>query len=152
MMAAFHARVGGQASTNEYQSSMSRDMATMQTIGNIYDAIRTTGDASISHGNLMDLNEADSVPDCTYRWPLIDEEIANAVEKQLRESVSIYDNGGVFGEFEHAWKKRHDLAESFALLHNSGTNALQALYFAAQFRPGDEVGAPPHLVPLRLPY
>jgi hypothetical protein len=46
------------------------------------------------------------------------------VEKQLQESVSIYDNGGIFGEFERAWKKHHGLTESFALLHNSGTNAL----------------------------
>jgi hypothetical protein len=120
----------------------------MQTIDNIYDAASKIGDTSVRYGSLVDLSNTHSVPDCTYRWPLIDGEIANAVEKQLQESVSIYDNGGIFGEFERAWKKHHGLTESFALLHNSGTNALQALYFAAQLQPGDEVGSPQHLTPV----
>jgi len=116
-------------------------LATMHTIDIIYARAGTTGDTGgDSSDNLSDSSKANSIPDCTYRWPLIDGEVANDVEKQLRESVSIYDNSGIIGRFEHAWKMYHGSAESFTLLHNSGTNALQALYFAAQLQPGDEVG------------
>ena len=36
-------------------------------------------------------------------------------------------------------KQVHQKPEWYSLLHNSGTNALQALYYGANFQPGDEV-------------
>ena len=115
------------------------DMSTMQTIDGIYAVGKAIGNALISDGGLQSSSDAHTGPDLTYRWPPVDEESRTAVEKQLGDSVSIYDNGGIFGKFEKAWKNYHGLPESYALLHNSGTNALQAIYFAIQVQPGDEV-------------
>jgi dTDP-4-amino-4,6-dideoxygalactose transaminase len=56
--------------------------------------------------------------------------------------ISIYGSGGVFHDFETEFKEFHGVPNSFALLHNSGSNALQSLYFAARFMPGDEVISP----------
>lgn len=72
-------------------------------------------------------------------WPVIDATLEEAVLTQLHKDISIYGNGGVFKEFEAEFKAYHDANSTFALLHNSGTNALHALYFAAGFMPGDEV-------------
>ena len=111
----------------------------MQTVDEIYAVGRAVGNATIGDGGLQSSSDAHSAPDLTYRWPPVDEGSGRAVQKQLQDSVSIYDNGGIFGKFEKAWEKRHGLPESYSLLHNSGTNALQALYFAIQLQPGDEV-------------
>ena len=72
-------------------------------------------------------------------WPNINEEVEDAVSAQLHEDISIYGSGGVIGQFEKTFKDYHGLEASHALLHNSGTNALYALYFAAGLMPGDEV-------------
>ena len=111
----------------------------MQTVDAIYGAGKATGNARISDGGLQSSSDTQSTLDLTYRWPPVDDGSVKAVEKQLRDSVSIYDNGGIFGKFEKAWAKYHGLPNSYTLLHNSGTNALQALYFAIQVQPGDEV-------------
>lgn len=73
------------------------------------------------------------------QWPIIDRAVEDAVSQQLHEDISIYGNGGVFEQFETEFKKYHGAGSSYALLHNSGTNALHALYFAARLMPGDEV-------------
>jgi len=75
----------------------------------------------------------------TMEWPIIDSDIKKAVSKQLQKDISIYDNGGIFEQFEKEFKDFHGVPSSYALLHNSGTNGLQALYFAAGLKPADEV-------------
>ncbi|KAL8961507.1 MAG: hypothetical protein Q9193_001946 [Seirophora villosa] len=75
----------------------------------------------------------------TMDWPKIDGVVEEAVIRQLHEDISIYGNGGVFKQFETEFKEYHGAASSHSLLHNSGTNALHALYFAAGLMPGDEV-------------
>lgn len=72
-------------------------------------------------------------------WPIINEVVEDAVHAQLHENISIYGSGGILGQFEMAFKKYHGLEASYTLLHNSGTNALHALYYAAGLMPGDEV-------------
>ena len=144
MMRVFHAGISKQ--TCEYKLHACQDMSTMQTVDDIYAVGRAVGNATIGDGGLQSLSDAHSAPDLTYRWPPVDEGSGRAVQKQLQDSVSIYDNGGIFGKFEKAWEKRHGLPESYALLYNSGTNALQALYFAIQVQPGDEVCLPTHLI------
>ncbi|KAL9046526.1 MAG: hypothetical protein Q9214_000659 [Letrouitia sp. 1 TL-2023] len=72
-------------------------------------------------------------------WPKIDREVEEAVSQQLNEEISIYGNSGVFKVFETEFKNYHGANSSYALLHNSGTNALHALFFAAGLMPGDEV-------------
>lgn len=134
MMQEFHGMVAGSASVDKHYAS---DMNTMKTIDNIYSAATVIKENTCFHEPLQRKN----IPDCLFRWPLISEEVTSAVNRQLQENVSIYDDSGIFGRFEHAWKKIHNQVDSFALLHNSGTNALQASYFAAGFKPGDEVGS-----------
>ncbi|KAI4160839.1 MAG: hypothetical protein LQ342_005364 [Letrouitia transgressa] len=73
------------------------------------------------------------------KWPKIDWEVSEAVSKQLNEKISIYGSGGVFKAFETEFKTYHGAKSSYALLHNSGTNALHALFFAAGLMPGDEI-------------
>ncbi|KAJ8070695.1 hypothetical protein OCU04_001066 [Sclerotinia nivalis] len=140
MMRVWRTTVARSNSENENQLFMHCDRVTMQTIDIIYARAGTTGNTEDDpFHSLPDSSKSNSIPDCMYRWPLIDGEVVNNVEKQLHENVSIYDNSGIIGKFEHAWKMYHGSAESFTLLHNSGTNALQALYFAGQLQPGDEV-------------
>ena len=50
--------------------------------------------------------------------------------------------GGVFGEFEDAFLRFFNKSDWHALLHNSGTNAIHALYLAAGIKTGDEVIVP----------
>ena len=144
-MSVFHARLAEPSS--EYKRHACHDMSTMQMVDDIYNAGRAVGNTDISGDGLQNSTSAHPAPDSTYRWPPVDEESGRAVEKQLRDSVSIYGNGGIFGEFENGWKKCHGLPESHTLLHNSGTNALQALYFAIQAQPGDEVCCSTHIIP-----
>ena len=144
MMKVFHARITGPSC--EYKLHACHDMRTMQTINDIYAAGRAAGNAIISDGSLQNLSGACSIPDLTYHWPPVDKISACTIEKQLRDSVSIYNNGGIFGKFEKAWKNYHSFPQSHTLLHNSRTNALQALYFAIQVQPGDEVCCETHSI------
>ena len=89
----------------------------------------TTGDIIIQNKN----------QGLVMEWPIVDDVVEAAVATQLHEDISIYGNGGVFQHFESEFKGYHGASSSYALLHNSGTNALYALYYAAGFKPGDEV-------------
>lgn len=71
----------------------------------------------------------------SMEWPII----SAALVTQLDTDISIYGNGGVFKKFESEFKGYYDADSSYAPLHNPGTNALYALYYAAGFMPGDEV-------------
>jgi len=77
-----------------------------------------------------------------FPWPRIEPSTEMAVTQQLHKSVSIYDNSGVFKEFESSFLAFLGRQNWFSLLHNSGTNAIQALYFATGIRAGDEVIVP----------
>ena len=143
-MRVFHARLAEPYC--EYTLHARQDMSTMQTIDGIYTAGKANEDAPISDSGLRNSSDAQAGPDLAYRWPPVDKEVGRAVEKQLGDSVSIYGNDGIFGRFEEAWRNCHDLPESYTLLHNSGTNALQAVYFAIQVQPGDEVCCLTHLI------
>ena len=81
----------------------------------------------------------DKGQDLAMEWPIVDSVVEAAVATQLYEDISIYGNGGVFQRFESEFKDHHGANSSYALLHNSGTNALHALYYAAGLKPGDEV-------------
>ena len=72
-------------------------------------------------------------------WPRITSNVREDVMSQLSRDISIYDNGGIFHEFETEFKAIHDCGSWYALLHNSGSNALSSLYYACSFKPGDEV-------------
>ncbi|MCJ1369234.1 hypothetical protein MMC20_000444 [Loxospora ochrophaea] len=74
-----------------------------------------------------------------YVPPKITEDVVDSVSAQMKESLSIYDDSGVLREFEVLFKEKHNRLEWYSLLHNSGSNALQALYYAAGLIPGDEV-------------
>jgi dTDP-4-amino-4,6-dideoxygalactose transaminase len=78
----------------------------------------------------------------SYRfvWPKINKRIETAVLKQLRKSISIYDGGGIFSDFEKKFAAYHK--RRFALLCNSGTNAIHSMFVAADLHPGDEVICP----------
>lgn len=69
---------------------------------------RAAENATVSNGGLRSSTDAHSVLDRTYCWPLIEEDSIEAVKKQLQNSVSIYDNGKIFGKLEGAWKERHE--------------------------------------------
>ena len=142
-MRVFHAGITEQPCG--YKVHPCQDMSTMQTMDDIYAAGRAIGNATISDGGLQSSSNAHSAPDLTCLWPPVNEGSGRAVQKQLQDSVSIHDSSEIFGKFEKAWKERHGLPNSYTLLHSSGRNALQALYFAIRVQPGDEVCRLTHL-------
>ncbi len=75
-----------------------------------------------------------------FTWPRITPTLEQRVVSQLHESISIYDKSGIFQKFEDDFARYH--SRRFALLTNSGTNALHSLYVGAGLQPGDEVICP----------
>ncbi|KAI2622466.1 DegT/DnrJ/EryC1/StrS aminotransferase family-domain-containing protein [Hypoxylon sp. NC1633] len=139
MMRKFHTRVSKPPQARESHSQSCHDLVTMRTIDNIYSAGGACRPTVANDDKVRISSDTHSARDLSFHWPPVDETSLRAVRDQMKESVSIYDNGGIFGKFEEAWREYHGTPDSFALLHNSGTNALQSLYFAAQLQPGDEV-------------
>lgn len=78
-------------------------------------------------------------------WPIVTPEMKSAVLAQMDKSLSIYDRSDIFEEFEDEWAKRHNA--SHAVLFNSGTAALFALYFGAGLATGDKVLVPNYTFP-----
>lgn len=72
--------------------------------------------------------------------PKITKDIEKAVIEQLHESISIYDNKGIFGEFEKDFANYHNT--KYGLTFSSGTAALWAMYEGIGLKPGDEVICP----------
>lgn len=72
-----------------------------------------------------------------YSWPVITDQMLNAVQLQMRESISIYDGSGIIKELEQKmgryYGKRH------ALLTSSGTAALQSAYYSLLLSDSDEI-------------
>ena len=75
-----------------------------------------------------------------YRWPRITENLQAAIASQLRKDISIMDRSGIFEEFEELFRGYH--TRRYALVCNSGTSALHAMYVGANLGPGDEVIVP----------
>lgn len=73
-------------------------------------------------------------------WPRITKAIEDAVVKQLHTTVSIYNRSGVIEEFENTFSRYHN--RRYALLSNSGTNAIYSMYEGLGLGPGDEVICP----------
>lgn len=72
--------------------------------------------------------------------PKTTKEIENAVINQLHESISIYDNNGIFGKFEKEFADYHNA--KYGLTFSSGTAALWAMYEGINLKEGDEVICP----------
>ena len=93
--------------------------------------------------NTLAINGGSPVISKAYKhptWPVIDESYEEAVVDQLYTSVSIYNRSGIIKEFEEKFAKIH--GKKYALLCNSGTNALWSMYVSAGLMPGDEVLCP----------
>lgn len=75
-----------------------------------------------------------------FNWPRITHETEEVVLKQLRESLSIYDDSGIFGSFEKKFAARH--SRKYGLLSNSGTSSILAMFEAINPSLGDEIIAP----------
>ena len=124
-----HCDGGSNASSNAFWD-LKHHMRITRLIQNVYEAADSQS-LGVHH------RRAETAPH--FQWPLITKDVENAVMTQLHTSISIYDQNGVFGEFEDAFKRFHDCPDWYALLHNSGTNALHALFLACGAKPGDEV-------------
>lgn len=122
------------ARTNNHYEDLERDLSVMRLI----DAIYTLGARSTQTPTVTPSNTGIT----KWSWPRVTPQVELVVERQLHTALSIYDNSGVFGSFELAFKNFHGQGDAFALLHNSGTNALHALYYSAGITKGDEVVVP----------
>lgn len=110
-----------------------RDVAVMKMVDEIYRIGDLQGEASLTKQNPL------TKP---WSWPKVTPDVEEVLARQLHDTLSIYNNGGIFGQFEETFRNFHDVPNSHALLHNSGTNSLHALYFAAGLKSGDEVIVP----------
>ncbi len=75
-----------------------------------------------------------------FVWPVVTEETERVAVKQLHETLSIYDDSGIFGEFEQKFALYH--GRKYGLLSNSGTSSILAMFEALDLRLGDEVIVP----------
>ena len=75
-----------------------------------------------------------------FNWPRITHNTEKVVIEQLHKTISIYDNSGIFGEFEKKFADYHN--KKYALLSNSGTSAILSMFEAIDLRNGDEVLCP----------
>ena len=73
-------------------------------------------------------------------WPRVTQSVEQAIIHQLHSTVSIYNRSGVIQEFETVFADYH--SRRYALLSNSGTNALYSIYEGLGLGPGDEVICP----------
>jgi len=80
------------------------------------------------------------VPKPHYVWPEITDRTREAVLKQLDSTISIYNKSDIFERFENNFAKYH--GRKYALLHNSGTNAIWSMFVGCDLQPGDEVICP----------
>jgi dTDP-4-amino-4,6-dideoxygalactose transaminase len=73
-------------------------------------------------------------------WPVITKEYEDAIIRQMHQSMSIYNRSGIIEEFEDKFAALHDAR--YALLQNSGTNAIWSMFVGAGLEAGDEVLCP----------
>jgi dTDP-4-amino-4,6-dideoxygalactose transaminase len=75
-----------------------------------------------------------------YVWPEITTKTRSAVLKQLNESISIYNRGGIIAKLEDRFLNYYN--KKHALLTNSGTTALYSMFVGAGLKEGDEIICP----------
>ena len=75
-----------------------------------------------------------------YIWPRITKNVEKKVINQLHKSISIYNKSGILKEFEDSFSEYHKV--KYALLSNSGTNAIFSMFEGIGLQPGDEIIAP----------
>lgn len=75
-----------------------------------------------------------------FRWPVITDATRQAVLRQLDEAISVYDRSGVVARLEE--RLEAELGLPHALLFNSGTSALFAMFVGAGLTAGDEILCP----------
>jgi perosamine synthetase len=80
------------------------------------------------------------LPEPHFVWPPVTPELRRRVDRQLDESISIYNRSGAIARLEDGLQRYHGVKR--ALLTSSGTAALHSMYVAAQLGPGDEVICP----------
>ncbi|MDA9484039.1 hypothetical protein XI07_18880 [Bradyrhizobium sp. CCBAU 11445] len=85
------------------------------------------------HGGTVVLDQ----PDPHFVWPVVTEQTRRAINRQLDQTVSIYDRSGIFKEFEDDFA--HYQGAQYALVTNSGTSALFGIYEGLSLGPDDEV-------------
>ncbi len=83
------------------------------------------------------IEEARSRKEIYYPWPIITEEIEQAVIRQLHTTLGTYDRSGITKEFEDHFKDLH--GSQYALVTCNGTAALHSAFYAIDLHPGDEV-------------
>jgi len=156
MLQDFHQEICLAAPSEQYLLCLRQDLLVIKTIQLIYDATfrrRTTlnGVAMTARGIARNDLPISLSPtsSCRFYWPIIDQHVEEEVYDQLHTSISIYGNDGVFKSFEEEFKRVHERPKWHALLHNSGSNSLSALYFACNFSLGDEVSTKPSWRPKR---
>lgn len=81
-----------------------------------------------------------TAPEPHFRWPLITDATRQAVLRQLDEAVSLNDRSGVVARLEQRLEAEFGLPH--ALLFNTGTSAILAMFVGAGLGPGDEVLCP----------
>lgn len=75
-----------------------------------------------------------------YEWPIIDEKLEMVVINQLKRSLSDIDSKGVIGEVESVIKDYYKT--EYAVFFSCATGAMHSLYYALDFKPGDEIIVP----------
>ena len=142
MLRYFHNEISREAPSEKYLAFGRQDRQVTELVDTLY-AIdeKNTSNDRLSRAAIV--NSASKVREASLfgslQWPRVTQDMAREVMAQISKTISISDNLGVFGEFEKEFKQFHGHPDWHALLHNSGTNALQGLYYACQFVPGDEV-------------
>ncbi|MGB7442864.1 MAG: aminotransferase class I/II-fold pyridoxal phosphate-dependent enzyme [Coleofasciculaceae cyanobacterium] len=75
-----------------------------------------------------------------FDWPIRSEAAEKAIIAQFRESVSLYKKEGIYEQFEVTFADYHDLEH--AVVFNSGTTAIWAMFGCLKLEPGDEILVP----------
>lgn len=136
---AFQLRVG--KPSDEYRAWSSRDRTISSLIDEIYSREDARTSLRVARNAVPQAMQISGKIDTRMSWPKITPDVIQSIVNQAVESISIYGNEGVFHVFESEFASAMGQPRAHALLHNSGTNALQSLFYAANFLPQDEVRA-----------
>jgi perosamine synthetase len=75
-----------------------------------------------------------------FSHPQLTPSLLEAISKQTREQISIYDNGGVYAVLEGLFRSLTGCERALSV--NSGTSALLSAFYGLRLGPGDEVIVP----------
>jgi perosamine synthetase len=76
----------------------------------------------------------------TFVHPQLTCKLIDAVSRQVRDQISIYDNGGIYAILENCFRSLSGC--EYVLSVNSGTSALLSAFYGLRLGPGDEVIVP----------